>query len=200
MPSNLTMPLILTSTSVTRRHLLTRLNLPFDVISPEVDESPLADEMASDLARRLAAEKASVVASQFPYALVIGSDQVVWREGAPHELIGKPLTNVNACKQLQGHSGKLVHFETAVNFQCHQLNINTTELVRYSVKFRELSRAEINRYVDFDQPFQCAGSFKCESLGISLFESMHGDDFTTLMGLPLIKVCNMLREIGWEIP
>lgn len=200
MPSNLTLPLILASTSVTRRHLLTRLNLPFDVISPEVDETPLANEPASDLARRLAAEKAAVVANQFQSALVIGSDQVVWREGSPHDLIGKPLTNVNACKQLLGHSGKLVHFETAVNIQCQQLNINVTELVRYSVKFRELSLAEINRYVDYDQPFQCAGSFKCESLGISLFESMHGDDFTTLMGLPLIKLCSMLREIGWQIP
>lgn len=199
MPSNLT-PLILASTSVTRRHLLTRLNLPFDVISPEIDETPLKDETASCLARRLAAEKASVVASQFPNALVIGSDQVVWREGAPHELIGKPLTNVNACKQLYEHSGKLVHFETAVNIQCQQLHVNVTELVRYSVKFRELTLAEINRYVDYDQPYQCAGSFKCESLGISLFESMHGDDFTTLMGLPLIKLCSMLRDIDFKIP
>lgn len=193
-------PIILASTSGIRRQLLSRLNVPFDVISPEVDESPFEHENAQTLCCRLSEQKASVVVAQFPHALVIGSDQVVWIESEPHVFIGKPLTAPRAYEQLRMLSGKLVHFETAVNVQCQQLNINRTELIRFLVHFRTLSSVEIQRYVAFDQPYYSAGSIKAESLGISLFEAMHGEDFTALMGLPLIKLSQMLREVGWQVP
>lgn len=195
-----TPPIILASTSATRRQLLARLNVPFDVISPEIDETPFEDESAQTLACRLAEQKASVISTQFPHALVIGSDQVVWTANEPKVYLGKPLTVPKAYEQLRMLSGQLVHFETAVNVQCIQLNINRTELVRYLVHFRTLSSTEIQRYVAYDQPFNSAGSIKAESLGISLFEGMHGEDFTALLGLPLIKLGNMLREVGWAAP
>ncbi|TEU30329.1 Maf family protein [Alkanindiges illinoisensis] len=193
-------PIILASTSSIRRQLLSRLNVPFDVISPEIDESPFERENAQTLSCRLAEQKAATISAQFPHALVIGSDQVVWIESEPHVFIGKPLTAARAYEQLRNLSGKLVHFETAVNVQCQQLNINRTELIRFLVHFRNLSAVEIQRYVAFDQPFYSAGSIKAESLGISLFEAMHGEDFTALMGLPLIKLSQMLREVGWQVP
>jgi MAF protein len=193
-------PIILASTSTTRRQLLARLNVPFDVISPEIDESPFERENAQTLSCRLAEQKAATVSTQFPHALVIGSDQVVWIESEPHVFIGKPLTASKAYEQLRMLSGKLVHFETAVNVQCQQLNINRTELIRFLVHFRTLSAIEIQRYVALDQPFYSAGSIKAENLGISLFEAMHGEDFTALMGLPLIKLSQMLREVGWQVP
>lgn len=195
-----TPPIILASTSITRRQLLARLNVPFDVISPEIDETPIEGESAQTLASRLAEQKASVVSSQFPHALVIGSDQVVWIANQPEIFLGKPLTAPRAYEQLRKLSGQLVHFETAINVQCQQLNINKTELVRYLVHFRTLSATEIQRYVAFDQPYYSAGSIKAEGLGISLFEAMHGEDFTALLGLPLIKLSHMLRDVGWPTP
>ncbi|XID74099.1 Maf family protein [Alkanindiges sp. WGS2144] len=198
--SSSTPPIILASTSSTRRQLLSRLNVPFDVISPEVDEVPFEQESAQTLACRLAEQKAGVVAAQFPHALVIGSDQVVWIENQPNVFLGKPLSAPRAYEQLRMLSGQLVHFETAVNVQCPQLDINKTELVRFLVHFRTLSATEIQRYVAYDQPFNCAGSIKAESLGISLFEAMHGEDFTALLGLPLIKLSQMLRAVGWSTP
>ncbi len=193
-------PIILASTSNTRRQLLTRLNVPFDVISPEIDESPLDNETAQELARRLARQKSSVVAAQFPHALVIGSDQVVWRDAQPDIFIGKPLTINKAIEQLRLSSGKKVNFETAVSVQCVELDFEHTELVHFSVQFRELDEQEIKRYVSYDQPLHCSGSFKVESLGLSLFESMQGDDFTALMGLPTLKLCQLLRQLNWQLP
>ena len=163
-------PIILASTSSIRRQLLSRLNVPFDVISPEVDESPFERENAQTLSCRLAEQKAATISTQFPHALVIGCDQVVWIESEPHVFIGKPLTAARAYEQLRMLSGKLVHFETAVNVQCQQLNINRTELIRFLVHYRTLTAVEIQRYVAFDQPYQSAGSIKAESLGISLLK------------------------------
>lgn len=193
-------PIILASTSGTRRQLLTRLNVPFDVISPEVDESPQDGESPQALARRLARQKSSIVSAQFPHAIVIGADQVVWRDHQPDIFLGKPGTANKAIEQLRLSAGKLVHFETAVSVQCTELDYERVALCHFSVKFRHLDEQEIKRYVAFDQPYQCAGSFKVESLGISLFESMQGDDFTALMGLPMIKLGEMLRELEWQVP
>lgn len=200
MPFNMPRPLILASTSSTRKALLSRLHLPYEAIGPNVDETPHSHETAPQLALRLSIEKAANIASKHPNAIVIGSDQVVWREGQPELLIGKPLTVDKACEQLRLNAGRLVHFETAFSVQCAALNLEHTELVRFSVKFRDLTTDEIQRYVELDDPLHCAGSFKCESLGISLFEQMIGNDFTALMGLPLIRLGYVLRELGFRMP
>lgn len=200
MQSNSKPPIILASTSAIRRQLLARLNIPFDVISPEVDETPLENESSQAMVKRLAEQKASVVAAQFPYALVVGSDQVVCAQHRSHLIISKPGTPAKAYDQLKTLSGQMAHFDTAIHLQCRQLEISRTEIVRFSVKFRELSNFEIQRYVAADQPLHSAGSIKAESLGISLFESMHGDDFTALLGLPLIRLSQLLREVGWQVP
>lgn len=200
MPSDMQQQLILASTSSTRKELLSRLHLSYEAIAPHVDETPLADETATQLATRLAYEKAANIAQQHPEAFVIGSDQVVWREGRPEQLIGKPLSFDKACEQLTLNSGRLVHFETAFSVQCLSKNFLHTDLVQFSVQFRHLSESEIKRYVELDNPLHCAGSFKCESLGISLFERMIGDDFTALMGLPLIKLGYVLRQLGFNMP
>lgn len=200
MPSNSKPPIILASTSTIRRELLARLQVPFDVISPEVDETPLVDESSQALARRLAEQKAAVVAAQFPSALIIGSDQVVCAHNTAHLIMGKPGTSTRAYEQLKALSGQMAHFDTALNLQCRQLDINRTELVRFSVQFRNLTSFEIQRYIAADQPLHSAGSIKAESLGISLFESMHGNDFTALLGLPLICLSQLLREVGWQVP
>lgn len=193
-------PLILASSSSTRVELLQRLGLRFDAIAPEIDESALNEQHADDLAYRLAFEKARCIAELHPEAIVIGSDQVAWREDAPTEFIGKPLTVENAIAQLQAQSGKTVHFSTAFSVQCRASGMTHTQVERFSVQFRQLSTAEIERYIEHDQPLYCAGSFKCESLGISLFDSMHGDDMTCLMGLPLIQLSRQLRTLGFALP
>lgn len=133
-------------------------------------------------------------------AIVIGSDQVAWREHAPHDFIGKPLTIENAKAQLAANSGRTVFFSTALSVQCLEKSFEHTLVEHYQVKFRNLSAPEIERYVDLDLPLQCAGSFKCESLGISLFEKMIGQDQTTLMGLPMIQLCQILRQLNLQIP
>ncbi len=152
------------------------------------------------MAKRLAYEKARVIAEQNPNAIVIGSDQVAWREHAPYDFIGKPLSVENAIQQLQENSGKIVFFSTALSVQHLQLGFETTLVEHYQVKFRQLTLTEIERYIEIDQPLHCAGSFKCESLGISLFEKMLGDDQTTLMGLPMIQLCKILRQFDISVP
>lgn len=193
-------PLILASSSQTRIELMQRLHIEFQAIAPEIDESVQHEQHADDLAQRLAFEKAAVISKQYPHAIVIGSDQVAWRENEPHLFIGKPLTVENAIQQLKQHSGKSVYFSTAFSVQCADLKINETHLSHFAVKFRNLTLAEIERYVAKELPLYCAGSFKCEGLGISLFESMTGDDQTTLMGLPMIQLCNVLRRLGLVLP
>ena len=192
--------LILASSSQTRKDLMQRLGIPYRCVSPEIDETANDERHADDLAQRLAYEKARVIAVQHPHAIVIGSDQVAWREHAPHEFIGKPLTVENAIQQLQANSAQSVFFSTALSVQHAQSGFENTIVEHYHVKFRTLTLAEIERYIALDAPLHCAGSFKCESLGISLFEKMHGNDQTTLMGLPLIQLCRILREFGLSVP
>ena len=192
--------LILASSSQTRKDLMDRLRLDYRCISPDIDESAMGELHADDLAKRLAFQKARVIAEQNPNAIVIGSDQVAWREHAPYDFIGKPLSVENAIQQLQKNSGKIVFFSTALSVQHLQSGFETTLVEHYQVKFRQLTLAEIERYIEIDQPLHCAGSFKCESLGISLFEKMVGDDQTTLMGLPMIQLCKILRQFGVNVP
>ncbi|MFI8032306.1 Maf family protein [Acinetobacter sp. ABJ_C3_5] len=192
--------LILASGSQTRKDLMDRLRLDYRCISPDIDESATGELHADDLAKRLAFEKAAVIAAQHPDAIVIGSDQVAWREHAPYDFIGKPLSVENAIQQLQANSGQTVFFSTALSVQHVQSGFETTLVEHYQVKFRQLTLAEIERYIEIDQPLHCAGSFKCESLGISLFERMVGDDQTTLMGLPMIQLCKILRQFGINVP
>ena len=192
--------LILASSSQTRKDLMDRLRLNYRCISPDIDESAMGELHADDLAKRLAYEKARVIAEQNPNAIIIGSDQVAWREHAPYDFIGKPLSVENAIQQLQENSGKIVFFSTALSVQQLRSGFERTLVEHYQVKFRQLTLAEIERYIEIDQPLHCAGSFKCESLGISLFEKMVGNDQTTLMGLPMIQLCKILRQFGINVP
>ena len=193
-------PIILASSSQTRKDLMNRLGVAYECISPEIDESPQGELHADDLAKRLAFEKAKVISEQHPKAIVIGSDQVAWREGAPDIFIGKPLSVENAIKQLQANSDHFVYFSTALSVQQQSTGFEQTIVEYYKVKFRKLDLGEIERYVERDQPLHCAGSFKCESLGISLFEQMIGQDQTTLMGMPMIQLCKILRKLNLQLP
>ncbi|UUS63963.1 MULTISPECIES: nucleoside triphosphate pyrophosphatase [unclassified Acinetobacter] len=192
--------IILASSSQTRKDLMDRLRIDYLSIVPDIDETPRGENHADELAKRLAFEKASAIANQHPDAIVIGSDQVAWREGAPDIFIGKPLCDEKAIKQLQANSDKIVYFSTALSVQQKSTGFEQTLVEHYKVKFRKLSLPEIERYVQVEQPLHCAGSFKCESLGISLFEEMIGQDQTTLMGMPMIKLCNILRELKILVP
>ena len=192
--------LILASSSQTRKDLMDRLRLNYRCISPDIDESAMGELHADDLAKRLAFQKARVIAELNLNAIIIGSDQVAWREHAPYDFIGKPLSVENAIQQLQENSGKIVFFSTALSVQHLRSGFERTLVEHYQVKFRQLTLAEIERYIEIDQPLHCAGSFKCESLGISLFEKMVGNDQTTLMGLPMIRLCKILRQFGINVP
>ena len=192
--------LVLASSSQTRKDLMDRLRLNYRCISPDIDESAMGELHADDLAKRLAFQKARVIAELNLNAIIIGSDQVAWREHAPYDFIGKPLSVENAIQQLQENSGKIVFFSTALSVQHLRSGFERTLVEHYQVKFRQLTLAEIERYIEIDQPLHCAGSFKCESLGISLFEKMVGNDQTTLMGLPMIQLCKILRQFGINVP
>lgn len=186
---------ILASGSVYRRQLLERLGIDFEVISPDVDETPGADEAAADLAVRLAVAKAGAVAERHPDRIVIGSDQVA--EGAGR-LLGKPGTVERAIAQLEQLSGRTVVFHTAVAVA--RGKTTRSALAPTRVRLRELSAEQIRRYVAADQPLDCAGALKSEALGISLAESMTSDDPTALIGLPLISVVSLLAAFGVVIP
>lgn len=189
--------LILASTSVYRRELLGRLRLAFDVARPEVDETPLANESPRDLAVRLARAKAcAVAAQQTDDVWALGSDQVAELEGQP---LGKPGGRDAAIAQLQAMRGHHVHFHTALCL-AHPDGRSFAELDLTEVHFRALDDAEITRYVDAEQPFDCAGSFKSEGLGITLFERIDNQDPTALVGLPLIATCRLLRQAGFALP
>lgn len=190
-------PLILASTSSTRRELLARLGLQFQSIDPAIDEQALPNESAVAMAYRLAHAKAEAVAQKHPQAWVIGSDQVASLDG---EYLGKPLSIDNAIAQLKFSSGRTVQFDTAVSLQCAEKNIQLTRVEPFSITFRQLSETEIIRYVQREKPLWCAGSFKCEGLGISLFSRMQGEDQTALMGLPLLTLCKLLRQVGFFLP
>jgi septum formation protein len=186
-------PLVLASTSRYRRKLLERLRLPFDVVAPEVDEAPLPGERPAEIAQRLARAKADAVAALRPQAAVIGSDQVADLDG---EAIGKPGDHARAVAQLQRMSGRRVVFQTAVCVVRADTGFARTLLAPVAVTFRTLAHAEIERYLRTEQPYDCAGSAKCETLGIALIASIDSDDPTALVGLPLIRTCALLREAG----
>lgn len=192
--------IILASSSQTRQALMDRLCIDYQCVVPDIDESAHGENHADDLAKRLAFEKAKQISVLHPDAIVIGSDQVAWREGAPDIFVGKPLTREKAIRQLQANSDKMVYFSTALSVQQQSTGFEHTLVEHYKVKFRKLTLAEIERYIEIDQPFMCAGSFKCESLGISLFEHMTGQDQTTLMGLPMIQLCHILRQLNILVP
>jgi len=189
-------PLVLASTSAYRRELLQRLRLPFDCARPQVDETPRLGEPPPDLAVRLARAKAEDVAGRMPGAWVLGSDQVAEFDGRP---IGKPGDRANAIAQLSAMSGREVRFQTALCLaradRAPQQALDLTV-----VRFRDLSLAEIERYVDAEEPYDCAGSFKSEGLGIALFEAVDSHDPSALIGLPLIATARLLRAAGYALP
>lgn len=186
-------PVILASTSRYRRELLTRLRLPFDVQSPEVDETPLPGETPHALAVRLALEKANAVAARFPEAVVIGSDQVADLGG---EALGKPGDHERATAQLRRMRGQTLIFQTAVAVVCNATGFVQRDIAPVRVVFRDLSDAAIEQYLLAEQPYDCAGSAKSEGLGIALLDAIDSDDPTALVGLPLIRTCRMIRAAG----
>lgn len=189
------MRLILASTSAYRRELLSRLRVPFDVARPGTDETPRPDESPRSLALRLAEAKARAVAALAPGAWVLGSDQVADLDG---RVLGKPGGHAAAAEQLASMSGREVLFHTAL---CLVRAGETAQLEcdRTVVRFRTLSAGEIERYLDAEQPFDCAGSFKSEGLGIALFDAIESRDPTALVGLPLIATARLLREAGFRL-
>ncbi|MBU3721980.1 MAG: septum formation inhibitor Maf [Limnohabitans sp.] len=188
--------LILGSSSRYRKELLSRLNIPFEVAAPEVDETPHINEKPRDLALRLALAKARAVASKNPEAVVIGSDQVADLEGQP---LGKPGNHDNAVKQLQRMRGKTVIFQTALSVICLATGFEQTDLAAVKVTFRDLTDAEIESYLRAEEPYDCAGSAKSEGLGIALLAAIDNDDPTALVGLPLIRTCHMLSAAGVKL-
>ena len=186
-------PLVLASTSPYRRDLLARLGLEFDVASPGVEETPRAGETPEALAARLALAKARAVSRSRPGCLVLGSDQVADLDGRP---LGKPGTSAAATAQLLAMSGREVVFHTAVALCGDGGQSLGQARDRTRVRLRTLGRAEVEAYVDRENPVDCAGAFRCEGLGIALFEAIDSEDPTALVGLPLIAVCRLLREAG----
>ena len=187
--------LVLGSTSPFRKSILEKLNLPFECAKPDIDESALLNEAPSALVERLAIEKAKAVMHQFPDALIIGSDQVAVCEG---EILGKPHNFDNGVKQLTQFSNKSVTFYTGLCVY-DSANDRALSLVEpFVVHFKALSSSEIENYLHAEQPYNCAGSFKSEGLGICLFEKLEGDDPNTLIGLPLIKLVELLKQHGLD--
>ena len=185
--------LILGSTSPYRRELLSRLRIPFEVVSPDVDETPYPSETPQQLACRLAMAKARAVAAMHPASVVIGSDQVADLDGEP---LGKPHAHDRAVEQLRRMRGKTVIFQTAVAVVCQEAKFAQMDLAQVKVSFRDLSDTEIEAYLLAETPYDCAGSAKSEGLGIAILESIDNDDPTALVGLPLIRTCRMLRAAG----
>ena len=188
--------LILGSSSRYRRELLQRLHVPFECHSPDLDESPLAGETPATMAGRLARLKARAVAALYPDAIVIGSDQVADLNGEP---LGKPGTHERAVAQLRRMRGQTVVFQTAVAVVCAETGFEDMLLAPVRVQFRELGDAEIEHYLRVEQPYDCAGSAKSEGLGIALLARIDNDDPTALVGLPLIRTCQLLRAAGMNL-
>ena len=189
-------PLVLGSTSRYRRELLERLNLPFDVTAPEVDETPLPGEAPRSLALRLSLAKARAVAQLHPDAVVIGSDQVADLAGEP---LGKPGHHERAVAQLRQMRSQTVVFQTALAVVCQASGFEHSDIAAVRVVFRDLSDGEIERYLRAEQPYDCAGSAKSEGLGIALLERIDNDDPTALVGLPLIRTCRLIRAAGVKL-
>jgi septum formation protein len=196
MPQSLAPRLILASGSAYRKELLSRLQLPFDVISPDIDETPLENEKPTETALRLAEAKAKAVAQVADSSLIIGSDQVATLD---HEQIGKPGDHTRALAQLKKMRGREVIFHTALCLVDNRSGSTTPlqiESVATIVTFRDLPDAELDAYLQIEKPYDCAGSAKNEGLGIALVEQLRSDDPTALTGLPLIALTRMLRAAG----
>jgi len=189
--------LILASASTYRGRLLKRLRIPFQQVAANIDETPFAEEPPLSLVKRLSAEKAKKVAESHPEAWIIGSDQIALFDG---QIIGKPGSHENAVKQLERFSNNRVEFVTGVciyQLASHRL---LYEASKVQVDFNKLSSDLIENYLQADQPYDCAGSFKIESLGVCLFKKVVSEDPTALEGLPLISLCRMLREVDLTFP
>ncbi len=187
---------VLGSTSRYRRELLSRLNLPFEVAAPEVDETPQPGEAPRKLALRLALAKARAVAARHPEAVVIGSDQVADLAG---QALGKPGEHARAVQQLRQMRGQTVVFQTALAVVCLATGFEQVDLAQARVRFRDLSDEEIEHYLQTEKPYDCAGSAKSEGLGIALLDAIENDDPTALVGLPLIRTARMLRAAGVKL-
>ena len=197
MNSTLQQTLVLASTSPFRKALLQRLDLVFETLSPQVDETALQGEPAETMVKRLSEAKARAGAKQYPNALIIGSDQVAVCDG---DVLGKPGNHENARRQLARLAGHRVSFLTGLCLYDASTDTTRLDLVPYHVTFRGLTDQQIERYLRAEQPYNCAGSFKSEGLGISLFESMQGEDPNALIGLPLIRLVSWLNEAGIAVP
>ena len=193
----MSLPLILGSTSPFRAEILQKLCISFDTAAPDINESPLANESPSELVERLSVCKAKKVAEKHPAALIVGSDQVACVD---QQILGKPHTHEKAIEQLRFLSGKIVSFHTGLClFNSESGNTQSTVEV-FKVHFRALTDDQIERYLRNEQPYNCAGSFKSEALGISLFKKLEGDDPNTLIGLPLIRLVEFLSNEGLQVP
>ncbi len=190
-------PLVLASSSPYRRELLERLRLPFTWCAPAIDESRQPAESAEQLVRRLALEKARALATQYPNHLIIGSDQVAV---LGEQILGKPHGFERARNQLLAASGTSVSFLTGIALLNSTTGQHQVDCVPFTVHFRELDEARVARYLEAEQPYDCAGSFKAEGLGVSLFRATEGRDATSLVGLPLIRLVDMLLTEGIQIP
>lgn len=188
--------LVLASSSPFRREILDKLNLNYECLSPDIDETPLTEEPAQQLVERLAINKAKAVASSYPDALIIGSDQVAVCDNT---ILGKPHTHENATQQLLNASGKNVTFYTGLALLNSATGTVQSEVVPFHVHFRTLTPEMIENYLKAEQPYNCAGSFKSEGLGIALFEKLEGEDPNTLIGLPLIRLIRMLENAGMRV-
>lgn len=186
-------PIVLASSSVYRRALLEKLGLEFIARSPDIDETPLPGESPAELVERLARQKALALAKDFPGHLIIGSDQAACLDG---HILGKPGDRARARRQLQAASGRRVRFLTGLCLLDSSSGSLQSAVETFTVHFRRLSDAQIDRYLEREQPFDCAGSFKSEGLGIALFERLEGDDPNALIGLPLIRLVTMLEAAG----
>lgn len=188
--------LVLASTSPYRKLLLERLGLPFETASPDVDETALANETPEALVARLAEAKARAIAPQYPNALIIGSDQLAVLNGA---ILGKPGDHETATQQLCNASGRQINFLTGLCLLNADTQQAQVKVVPFSVTFRNLSEAQIQHYLNVEKPYDCAGSFKSEGFGISLFERLEGQDPNALIGLPLIELITMLLAEGVDV-
>ncbi|GGD04022.1 Maf family protein [Halopseudomonas salina] len=191
------LPLILASGSPYRRELLARLGLPFKWAAPDIDETPTPGESAAELTQRLALAKAQALAPAWPNHLIIGSDQVLLLDGIP---VSKPGNHQAAAQQLRRCSGRTLRFSTALCLLNTQTGSHQIAVEPFDVVFRDLSDEQIDRYLQREQPYDCAGSFKMEGLGITLFRALRGEDPNSLIGLPLIRLCDMLMQEGFSLP
>ncbi len=191
-------PIILASTSIYRQALIEKLEIPFQAVRPPFDENIIAGEPPEKRAQRLAIGKAQSLAKEFPQHLIIGSDQVAFLP--PERILSKPGSHAAARQQLLACSGRTVQFFTGLCLLNTETGQSQAATETFNVHFRMLTEQEIERYLSREQPYDCAGSFKCEGLGVSLFRAMEGRDFNCLIGLPLILLCEFLRKEGLTIP